>query len=187
MDSSYALVYGTSSTVEMQRREDPEAAQSPWPPRNFADNQDTYRDVFLSMFTGRPRDTKKDLATLLTPDFYMQSAAGLTFEFPEFVKFARWIRAAKLNQTNTTVMFLRDGQKLAAHFARELRMPNGITIQDETWHFAVLQRDGRIARLVETKDGRIAHLVETKETPWQCIGDSHTPSLMEKFARAPNI
>lgn len=127
---------------------DLEAAETSWPPRDFADNQDSYRDAIVSMFAGPPDDTKKDLQKLLTPDFYIRSGTD-TFDFAQFVTHARGMRASKSRLAVTSVMFLRDGNKLAAHLISHVQGQSGRTYRRETLQFAEVHGDGRLARIVE--------------------------------------
>lgn len=116
---------------------------------NFADNKDTYEAALLSLFSGKPEDTERDLSNLFTPTF-TQRDNSTTRDFPAFVAHIRRLREILPSVTLTVTQFLRDGTQLAERHTSSTTRPDGSVTGAETFQFAEVAEDGRIAWIVET-------------------------------------
>ena len=113
----------------------------------WADTKESYQAGLRSLFSGKPEDTESDLSRLFAPTFTQTDADG-TRDFAQFVKHIKWLREI-LNgaQTDVTIyQFLRDGKFVADRHGG----PDEKTTRSETYMFAEVAEDGRIAWIKET-------------------------------------
>ncbi|OOG00875.1 hypothetical protein ASPCADRAFT_202707 [Aspergillus carbonarius ITEM 5010] len=117
----------------------------------FANQADTFQATLMSLFAGNPHDTEADLSKVFTPSF-TQRDDDTTRDFAGFVKHMKWLRenlpAGSVQLTIT--QFLRDGAHLAERHNSTLTKPDGTVSAAETFLFAEVAEDGRIAWVVET-------------------------------------
>ncbi len=118
---------------------------------SWADNKDTYQAGLMSLFSGKPEDTEADLQKLFTPTFTIRVPSdGNLFDFPTFVTHIRWLRENVPSVTLTITQFLRDGSQLAERHTSTTTMPDGSIGAAETFQFAEVAEDGRVAWIAET-------------------------------------
>lgn len=115
----------------------------------FADSAETYQATLRSLFSGKPEDTKSDLAKIFTPSFQFD-AGDEQYDFDGFVAHMRRLREMKLVVDLTTVQFLRDGNQLAERHASVTTLQDGSTrLPAQTFMFAEIAEDGRIEWIKE--------------------------------------
>lgn len=117
----------------------------------FADTKETYQAALMSLFSGKPEDAESDLSKLLLPTFTLKAHKEF-YDYPGFVAHMRRMReilpSVKLNITQ----FLRDGPNLAERHSSQTTTEDGKTYAAETFMFAEISDDGRIAWIVEAVD-----------------------------------
>lgn len=116
---------------------------------NFADHKDTYQAALTSLFSGKPEDTETDLLKLFTPTFTQRDDSVMR-DFPAFVAHIRHLREILPSVTLTVTQFLRDGSQLAERHNGSTTLPDGSVKGSETFQFAEVAEDGRLAWIVET-------------------------------------
>jgi len=116
---------------------------------NFAANKVTYEAAIASLFSGKPEDTETDLLKHFTPTFTQQDDS-VTRDFPAFVAHIRHLREILPAVSLTVTQFLRDGAQLAERHSSSTTGPDGSVRRAETFQFAEVAEDGRLAWIVET-------------------------------------
>ncbi|PYI08663.1 hypothetical protein BO78DRAFT_395528 [Aspergillus sclerotiicarbonarius CBS 121057] len=117
----------------------------------FANQADTWQATLMSLFVGNLDDTEADLAKVFTPTFTLRDD-NTTRDFAGVVQHMKGLRetlpAGSVQLTST--QFLRDGPHLAERHHSTLTKPDGTVNKAETFLFAEVAEDGRIAWIVET-------------------------------------
>ncbi|KAJ9150394.1 hypothetical protein NKR23_g3662 [Pleurostoma richardsiae] len=116
---------------------------------DYASKRDTYQAALMSLFSGKPENTEEDLSKLFPPTF-TQRDDDVTRDFPAFVAHIRFLREILPSVTLTVTQFLRDGTQLAERHTSSTTRPDGTVVEAETFQFAEVAEDGRIAWIVET-------------------------------------
>lgn len=117
----------------------------------FASNVLTYQAALTSLFTGPPSTTSADLSLLFTPTF-TQRDDDTTRDFAAFVAHIAWLRGI-LPPGGANVVctqFLRDGNQLAERHGGRVVGADGTVGGTETFLFAEVAEDGRLAWIVES-------------------------------------
>ncbi|PTB62526.1 hypothetical protein BBK36DRAFT_1172291 [Trichoderma citrinoviride] len=120
----------------------------------FADSPQTYQATLRSLFSGSPQDTETDLSRILSPTFHFTANAAEKYDFAGFVEHIRRLREMKLSVDLTTVEFLRDGNLLAERHVSTTVLQDGKKMSAETFMFAEIAGDGRIAWIKEAVQSR---------------------------------
>ena len=116
----------------------------------WADDRVTYEAGLMSLFAGKPEDTESDLQKLFTPDFTIHDVSNSgPMDLPAFIKHMRWLRENVPSVQLTITQFLRDGSQLAERHTSTTIKPDGTAAHAETFQFAEVAPDGRIAWIVE--------------------------------------
>lgn len=114
----------------------------------FADSPQTYQSTLRSLFSGSPQNTETDLSKIFSPTFHFTAGAE-KYDFAGFVEHIRRLREMKLSVNLTTVEFLRDGKLLAERHVSTTVLQSGEKMAAETFMFAEIAEDGRIAWIKE--------------------------------------
>jgi len=117
--------------------------------RNFADKLETYEAALSSLFSGKPEETEADLSRLFAPSFTLRYGSEER-DFPAFVAHIRHLREILPKVTLTVTQFLRDGKQLAGRHSSSTTLPDGSVKDAETFLFANVADDGRLACIVES-------------------------------------
>jgi hypothetical protein len=119
--------------------------------KHYTNDKEDYQAALMSLFSGEPKNTEKDLQKLFTPDFTLR-ADDTTMDFPGFVKHIQHLREIlPTKSVNLTVtVFLRDGSQLAERHVSTTTLADGSVLPAETFQFAKVAEDGRISNIVET-------------------------------------
>ena len=116
---------------------------------DFAESRATYEAALSSLFSGKAQDTEAELTKLFSPTFTLK-ADSLSLDFPAFVAHIRRLREIPLVVTLNITQFLRDGSQLAERHSSTTTLPDGSVRAAETFQFAEVAEDGRIAWIVES-------------------------------------
>jgi hypothetical protein len=116
----------------------------------WANKCDTYEAGLMSLFSGKPEDTERDLEKMFTPTF-TQRDDETTRDFSAFVSHIQWLRdmLPEGSVRLSVVQFLRDGNQLGERHMSTTTLPDGRVLIAETFQFAEVAEDGRIAWIVE--------------------------------------
>ncbi|TFB00848.1 hypothetical protein CCMA1212_007332 [Trichoderma ghanense] len=114
----------------------------------FADSAQTYQSTLRSLFSGSPQNTETDLSKIFSPTFHFTAGAE-KYDFAGFVEHIRRLREMKLSVNLTTVEFLRDGKLLSERHVSTTVLQSGEKMAAETFMFAEIAEDGRIAWIKE--------------------------------------
>ena len=115
---------------------------------DFANSKDTFQAAHMSLFSGKPEDTETDLAKLCTPTFTIR-APDIALDFHGFVAHICRLRQILPSVTLTITQFLRDGTQLAERHDSTTIHSDGSAREAETFLFAEIADDGRLAWIVE--------------------------------------
>ncbi|CEJ94709.1 hypothetical protein VHEMI10226 [[Torrubiella] hemipterigena] len=115
----------------------------------FADKQDTFAAALGSLFSGTPEDTEADLSRLLIPTSTLREGTEV-LNFETFVSHIRHLRTILPSVELTSIQFMRDGSQLAERHIGVTTMSDGSKARSETFLFAEIAPDGRLAWIVES-------------------------------------
>lgn len=115
----------------------------------FADTQATFAAALSSLFSGTPEDTEADLSPLFIPTFTLREGTEV-LNFETFVSHIRRLRTILPSVELKSIQFMRDGSQLAERHISLTTMPDGSKTRSETFLFAEIAPDGRLAWIVES-------------------------------------